>query len=103
MDEHQSLEDGMLPRDVPKRTTLYDPVAERQMSQMDAKMFYHRSKKDTRSGSRTWSQSTTQGSPVMVSRSKPPTDYGADSMILERDEGKSHSPMRGTSAAMSLY
>ncbi|KAI0815668.1 hypothetical protein GGR55DRAFT_629725 [Xylaria sp. FL0064] len=40
------LEDGMLPRDVPRKTTFYDPVAERQMSQTDAKLFYQRSQRD---------------------------------------------------------
>ncbi|KAJ2905077.1 AMP deaminase [Zalerion maritima] len=35
--------EGMLPRDIPKHTPYYDPVAERQMSQTDAKLFYQRS------------------------------------------------------------
>jgi AMP deaminase len=34
------LREGMLPRDLLKRTAFYDPVAERQMSQMDAKLIY---------------------------------------------------------------
>ncbi|CRK19706.1 hypothetical protein BN1708_000371, partial [Verticillium longisporum] len=37
------LQEGMLPRDLPTRTTYYDPVAERQLSQTDAKLFYQRS------------------------------------------------------------
>ncbi|KAM0322818.1 hypothetical protein ACHAQA_009159 [Verticillium albo-atrum] len=37
------LQDGMLPRDLPMRTAYYDPVAERQLSQTDAKLFYQRS------------------------------------------------------------
>ncbi|KAH9883726.1 AMP deaminase [Xylariomycetidae sp. FL2044] len=62
-----AMEDGMLPRDVPRKTTFYDPVAERQMTQADAKLFYQRSQLDqmkTEGGS--WSQSpaTPQGSPV---------------------------------------
>ncbi len=36
----------MLLRDVPRKTTFYDPVAERQMSQTDAKLFYQRSQRD---------------------------------------------------------
>ncbi|KAI0489576.1 hypothetical protein F4859DRAFT_461495 [Xylaria cf. heliscus] len=52
------LEDGMLPRDVPRKTTFYDPVAERQMSQTDAKLFYQRSKRDLlKNDASSWSQS----------------------------------------------
>ncbi|OAA65417.1 AMP deaminase [Niveomyces insectorum RCEF 264] len=40
------LQEGMLPRDVPKRTAFYDPIAERQMSQSDAKLFYQLSQLD---------------------------------------------------------
>lgn len=82
------LEDGMLPRDVPKRTTFHDPVAERQMSQTDAKLFYQRSKIDVRSGVSGWSQSSPVGSPVMAAGSRATTEYGADSLILEHDEGE---------------
>ncbi|KAI0450145.1 hypothetical protein F5B21DRAFT_492189 [Xylaria acuta] len=53
-----ALEDGMLPRDVPRKTTFYDPVAERQMSQTDAKLFYQRSKRDIlKNDASSWSQS----------------------------------------------
>ncbi|KAI0436011.1 hypothetical protein F4803DRAFT_557418 [Xylaria telfairii] len=53
-----ALEDGMLPRDVPRKTTFYDPVAERQMSQTDAKLFYQRSKRDLlKNDASSWSQS----------------------------------------------
>lgn len=82
------LEEGMLPRDLPKRTTFHDPVAERQMSQTDAKLFYQRSQIDIRSSSGGWSQSTPLGSPVMASGSRGTTDYGGDSLILETEEGK---------------
>lgn len=41
--EQAELDDGMLLRDLPKRTTFYDPVAEREMSQTDAKLFYQMS------------------------------------------------------------
>ncbi|KAI1130404.1 hypothetical protein F5Y10DRAFT_235579 [Nemania abortiva] len=53
-----ALEDGMLPRDVPRKTTFYDPVAERQMSQTDAKLFYQRSQRDLlKNDASSWSQS----------------------------------------------
>lgn len=83
--DQDGLQDGMLARDLPKRTTFYDSVAERQMSQTDAKLFYQRSKKDGRVGSGTWSQSTPHGSPIIYSGSRPGTEYGADSLILEED------------------
>ncbi|KAJ4224216.1 AMP deaminase [Fusarium solani] len=76
------LEDGMLLRDLPKRTTFYDPVAERQMSQTDAKFFYHRNKADLRSGGGAGHQSIPQ-SPFLASSSRPATEYGADSMVLD--------------------
>ncbi|KAM4059322.1 adenosine/AMP deaminase domain-containing protein [Hirsutella rhossiliensis] len=89
--EHDAFQDGMLPRDVPKRTTFYDPVAERQMTQTDAKLFYQRSKIDGRGGSAGGAplpQSTPYGSPVMVSGSRPATEFGADSLILDHVDGK---------------
>ncbi|GFP57736.1 AMP deaminase [Trichoderma asperellum] len=39
-------QDDVLPRDIPQRTTFYDSVVERQMSQADAKLFYQRSQLD---------------------------------------------------------
>lgn len=83
------FQDGMLPRDVPKRTTFYDPVAERQMTQTDAKLFYQRSKIDTKTGSGIWSQSPPHGSPIMISDSYAATEYGGDSQILDHDGGLS--------------
>lgn len=66
-----SLEDGMLPRDVPRKTTFYDPVAERQMSQTDAKLFYQRSQQlDTlkvEPGSRSQTHATPHSSPPLPS------------------------------------
>ncbi|SPN97825.1 uncharacterized protein DNG_01337 [Cephalotrichum gorgonifer] len=41
--DESPFQTGMLLRDLPKRTTFYDPVAERQMSQTDAKLFYQMS------------------------------------------------------------
>ncbi|KAK7398322.1 AMP deaminase [Neonectria punicea] len=83
--EEDDLEDGMLQRDLPRRTTFYDPVDERQMSQTDAKFFYHRSKVDLRNGANVASQSTPHGSPLVTSGSRPATEYGADSLILDLD------------------
>lgn len=90
--DHDGFQDGMLARDLPKRTTFYDPVAERQMSQTDAKLFYQRSKIDVRGGSGSWSQSTPHGSPVIYSGSRPPTEYGGDSLILDQDGGEPSHP-----------
>ncbi|KAH6604954.1 amp deaminase [Trichoderma cornu-damae] len=83
-EEH--LQDGMLLRDLQERTTFYDPVAERQMTQTDAKLFYQRSKIETRSGNSPWPQSTPFGSPLIVSGSRPATEYGADSLVLDLDD-----------------
>jgi AMP deaminase len=85
--DHDDLQEGMLLRDLPKRTTFYDPVAERQMSQTDAKLFYQRSRADGKGGSSVWSQFTPHGSPVMVSGSQPATEYGGDSLVLDREGG----------------
>lgn len=52
------IAEGMLPRDLPPRTAFYDPVAERQMSQTDAKLFYQRSQTEK-------VQTTPQMSPSM--------------------------------------
>ncbi len=43
------MEDGMLPRDMPHKTAFYDLVAERQLSQADAKLFYQRSQAESQS------------------------------------------------------
>lgn len=86
--DRDGLHDGMLLRDVLERTTFYDPVAERQMTQTDAKLFYQRSKRDLRVNSASWSQSTPHESPIIVSGSHPATDYGADSLILDQDGGE---------------
>ncbi|TWU73976.1 AMP deaminase [Metarhizium rileyi] len=85
--DQAGLQDGMLLRDVPKRTTFYDPVAERQMSQTDAKLFYQRRKIDIRGGTTCatgWTPSD-PNSPNLASGSRPVTEYGADSLILDQD------------------
>jgi AMP deaminase len=51
------IQEGMLPRDRPKKTAFYDPIAERQMSQTDAKLFYQRSQSEKdKSSINSWSQ-----------------------------------------------
>lgn len=81
----EELQEGMLLRDVPTRTTFYDPVAERQMTQTDAKLFYQRSQIDLRAETNEWSQQTPQQSPLIQAGSRSTTEYGADSLILETD------------------
>lgn len=86
VEDQDGLQDGMLLRDVPKRTTFYDPVAERQMSQTDAKLFYQRSKIETRTGiGGLQAQISPKQSPTIGSMSRPLTEYGADSLILDHD------------------
>ncbi|KAI1104140.1 AMP deaminase [Jackrogersella minutella] len=61
-----SVEDGMLLRDRPRKTTFHDAVAERQLTQADAKLFYQRSQLDQLKTEGNWSQTqaTPHGSPV---------------------------------------
>ncbi|KFA51802.1 hypothetical protein S40293_05849 [Stachybotrys chartarum IBT 40293] len=104
--DHDDLQEGMLPRDLPKRTTFYDPVAERQMTQTDAKLFYQRSKIESRAGGSTWSHATPIGSPIAVSASQPATEYGADSLVLDHEgnegsQGPSASTAHGAGAGLS--
>lgn len=47
-DGELEMEEGMLPRDLPHKTAFFDIVAERQMTQSEAKLFYQRSQTDTR-------------------------------------------------------
>ncbi|EJT81309.1 AMP deaminase 2 [Gaeumannomyces tritici R3-111a-1] len=71
-DDEADLEMGMLARDKQRRTTFYDPVAERHMSQTDAKLFYQRSQRERqKAGSSTpWGE----GSPVIAGRAGPSLD-----------------------------
>lgn len=87
--DHDALQEGMLPRDVPQRTTFYDPVAERHMTQTDAKLFYQRSKIDGRGApGAAWATSPPQSSHIMPPGSRSATEYGADSLILDNEAGK---------------
>ncbi|KAM7184164.1 hypothetical protein V8F20_012336 [Naviculisporaceae sp. PSN 640] len=58
-------QEGMLPRDLPTKTAFYDPIAERQMTQTDAKLFYMRSQAESRSQLHTQAQISPQGSPLI--------------------------------------
>lgn len=62
-EDDEEDEDGLLPRDMPKKTAFYDPVAERQMTQHDAKLFYQRSQLDQQKGAgQPWGSSVYDGS-----------------------------------------
>lgn len=66
------VEDGMLARDVQRKTAYYDYAAEKQLSQADAKLFYQRSKLEAqKTGGSNWgnSQHSPQDSPVLMPRS----------------------------------
>ncbi|KAH7413287.1 hypothetical protein BKA64DRAFT_660708 [Cadophora sp. MPI-SDFR-AT-0126] len=64
--------EGMLPRDVQRKTAYYDYAAEKTLSQADAKLFYQRSQLEAqKTGGSNWgnSQHSPQGSPVLMPRS----------------------------------
>ncbi|KAK1725822.1 AMP deaminase [Colletotrichum acutatum] len=100
-----SLQDGMLPRDLPTRTAFYDPVADRQMSQTDAKLFYQRSQVgQLKTGSGVWSQghATPHGSPVIVGsehRDVPAGTRNLDHPMDSSPLGKAHGQVRGKAPA----
>ncbi|KUI57247.1 AMP deaminase [Cytospora mali] len=62
-DTPEGEDEGLLPRDMPKKTAFYDPIAERQMTQHDAKLFYQKP------GGQPWGSSkygdSMSGSPVI--------------------------------------
>jgi AMP deaminase len=64
-----SVQDGMLPRDIQRKTAYYDYVAEKKMSQVDAKLFYQRQLEVQNTEGNGWpSQPSTHGSPTMKAR-----------------------------------
>lgn len=97
-----SLEDGMLLRDRPRKTTFHDAVAERQLTQTDAKLFYHmqRSQLDQlKTEGSNWSQAqaaTPNGSPV--------ASVGLAAVRPARDTSlpRSHSNMGATPSSTPL-
>jgi AMP deaminase len=73
------IREGMLARDLPKKTAYYDRVAERKMTQTDAKLFYQRSQAETRSQMFTNAQITPTGSPIIHPGAGPSLGHvGAD-------------------------
>ncbi len=65
-------QEGMLPRDIQRKTAFYDYATEKQLSQSDAKLFYQRSQLESqKTGGSNWgtSQPSTHGSPTLQSRS----------------------------------
>lgn len=83
-DEHVDMEEiheGMLPRDFPKKTAFYDPVAERQMSQTDAKLIYQKVQMDAQKGGYSqWGQmqATPLASPIMTGSVASSNRFSAD-------------------------
>lgn len=80
--------DEILLRDKPQKTAFYDPVAERQMTHADAKLFYQRSQLDLQNLQKTgiWGQSSMYGGSPQGS----PTIFAAGA-------GPSHDKIFGTS------
>ncbi|KAK2624304.1 hypothetical protein QTJ16_006254 [Diplocarpon rosae] len=68
----EEVDEGMLARDVQRKTAYYDYAAEKQLSQADAKLFYQRSQLEAqKTGGSNWgnSQHSPQGSPLLMPRS----------------------------------
>ncbi|RFU75892.1 amp deaminase [Trichoderma arundinaceum] len=74
-------DDDVLPRDIPHRTTFYDSVVERQMSQTDAKLFYQRSQLDDSRGEQV--QPASYNDPVTALGSNAGLEYEGDSGLSE--------------------
>lgn len=88
------LEDGMLLRDRPRKTTFHDAVAERQMTQTDAKLFYQRSQLDQlKTEDNNWSQ------PQVTPHDSPVASVGlaAAKLAVETSAANSHSNYLGPS------
>ncbi|KAI0379701.1 AMP deaminase [Hypomontagnella monticulosa] len=94
-----SLEDGMLLRDRPRKTTFHDAVAERQLTQADAKLFYQRSQLDhLKTEGSNWSQSqiTPHGSPVAsvgLAAAKPSYETSASRPHSNRGANPNSAPL----------
>ncbi|KAM0253631.1 hypothetical protein ACHAQJ_007206 [Trichoderma viride] len=86
-------QDDVLPRDIPHRTTFYDSVVERQMSQTDAKLFYQRSQLDDSRGSVGGEQtpSTSYNDPVAALAPSASLEYEEDP-VVSASLGKSYVP-----------
>lgn len=96
-------QEGMLPRDIQRKTAYYDYAAEKQLSQADAKLFYQRSQLEAqKTGGSSWgaSQDSTHGSPVLVPRSMS-SFFEADQAGLRRS-GSINSIKSGQHVAQRL-
>ncbi|KAL2756184.1 hypothetical protein ACRALDRAFT_2042373 [Sodiomyces alcalophilus JCM 7366] len=90
--QESDLQDGMLPRDMPKRTTFYDPVDERRMNQEDAKLYYQRNPIGQRpSVSNTWPRATPSGSPLSNAPVRASRDGASSVRSIEHDDEPSTS------------
>ncbi|KAH8593334.1 hypothetical protein B0O99DRAFT_627848 [Bisporella sp. PMI_857] len=80
--------DGMLPRDIQRKTAYYDYAAEKSLSQADSKLFYQRSQLEAqRTGGSSWGASQTSqhgGSPVLQPRFS--NRFGQDTDGIRRSE-----------------
>lgn len=80
-------EDGMLPRDIQRKTAYYDYAAEKSLSQADSKLFYQRSQLEAqKTGGSNWgaSESSQYGSPILQPRMS--NKFVPDSDGLRRSE-----------------
>jgi len=80
-------EDGMLPRDIQRKTAYYDYAAEKSLSQADSKLFYQRSQLEAqKTGGSNWgaSESSQYGSPILQPRMS--NKFVPDSDGLHRSE-----------------
>ncbi|EHA57906.1 AMP deaminase 2 [Pyricularia oryzae 70-15] len=85
-EDNVELEEGMLPRDLQRKTTFYDPVAERHMTQTDAKLFYQRQRQN-------WGE----GSPVISGRA----GSGGEDLVHGHQLPGQHDPTSLGSPALS--
>jgi len=113
----EDIQEGMLPRDLPHKTAFYDPVAERQMTETEAKLMYQRSQAESRHPFPSTLSMSPQSSPVMATGFEhlrhAPTDLtssvfsSAPSTRLEHDpyilpEPGSQSPLRRDASFYSI-
>jgi len=92
------MHEGMLLRDMPTKTAFFDPIAERQMTQTDAKLFYQRSQLDlykaggsSRGGN---AETTPHGSPILSASGgqEKPSSYGPSASAYDSSSATARSP-----------
>jgi hypothetical protein len=97
--------DGMLPRDIQRKTAYYDYVAEKQMSHADSKLFYQRSQLEAQqTGGSNWgSQNSLQNSPV-IAATRSSSNMGNAEQSYMRRSGSTRSMQSGKSLSQqSVY